>query len=282
MSNRPSKNTANLLWATCGNECANPDCSTSVLEIDKAKGEIEKIGEIAHIKGARPGSNRYDANQTDQERHHYDNLLILCPACHTQQPDGIDIPDNENRFPHELLTEWKYSHLEKIRFLNDRNWICNPNSAVISQDGISFSVKYWVDQTGKPQLFTPEQLTIVEQLFKLHLSFSQLSGMLRTIEGTEGKPIDPSFQTLNDAAIGSLYRDLRRLPSFESYGWIGYLSESLQIAQDITLGELHTMWVQDGLAKKDELRKRGKEMLRKKAGSVDPKPKIRKNRNEEK
>ncbi len=274
MPNRPSKNTASLLWGTCGGECANPDCESPVLRIEKTNKVVEKIGQIAHIRGARPGSNRYDPSQSDQERHHYDNLLILCPKCHTQQPDGVDIPANEERFPPELLMEWKSAHLEKIRHLNDRNWICNPNEAHLFQDGVSVSVKYWIDERGHVQLYTPEQLAIVEQLFRLHLSFSQITDMFRMIEQTNGTPSDPSHQTMNDAVIGSLYRDAQRLPKNGNYGWIGYLAESLNMAQDITLGELHSMWVQDGLAKKDELRKRGREVLRSKAELVDYEPRV--------
>lgn len=274
MPSRPSKNTATLLWGACGNECANPNCNSPVLSINKVSNVVEKIGQIAHIKGDNPESNRYDPSQSDEERHHYDNLFILCPKCHTEHPDGIDIPANEKRFPTEILIDWKHSHLEKIRQLNDRNWVCNPNSVHLFHEGVSIGIKYWIDKKGQPQLYTAEQLAIVEQLFKFHLSFSQLNSMLKMIEDTEGKPIDPSHQTLNDAIVGSLYKYLQQLPRYEEYGWIGYVSESMQIAQDITLGELHTMWVQDGLSKKEELRKRGQEMLRNKASTVDPEPKF--------
>lgn len=276
MPNRPSKHTATLLWGACGNECCNPDCSEQVLLLDKAHKEIKKLGEIAHIKGAKPGSNRYDSSQTDEERHHYDNLLILCRKCHKEQPHGVDIPANESKYPAALLKEWKYSHLEKIQKLNDRNWICNPNGAHIFQDGDSIAVKYWINEKGMPQLFTAEQLTIVEQLFKLNLSFSQLHSMLNMIENTKGKPIDPGHQTLNDSTVGQLYNDSQHLPKLDEYGWIGYLVESLQIAQDVTLGELHAMMVQDGLAKKEELRRMGLEKLREKAANVDPQPIITK------
>ena len=274
MSSRPTKSTANLLWGSCGGECANPDCDAPVLRVDQANKVVEKIGEIAHISGAKDGSNRYDANKSDEDRRHYDNLLILCRPCHREQPNGIDIPENEKHFPTALLLDWKRTHLEKIRQLNDRNWVCNPNAAQLYEDGKSISVKFWIDRKGHAQLYTAEQLVIVEQLFKLHLSFSQISEALKMIDQTEGKPIDPSHQTLNDATIGQLYQLSKRLPKREEYGWIGYLAESLQLAQDVTLGELYTMWVQDGLAKRDELRKQNRELLKQKAELIDPLPTI--------
>lgn len=272
MPNRPSKNTTNLLWATSDGTCSNPSCLNSVLHFDHTSEILEKLGEVAHIKGNNPGSNRYDENQPDSERHHFDNLIILCPNCHTTQPDGIDIPNNEARFPIELLYEWKSKQIESIKQRNDRNWICNPNSALLFQNGTSTKVKFWVDREGNPRLYTPEQLAIVEHLFHLNLSFSQLSSLLAQIESTKGAPIDPSHQTMNDAAIGSLFRDLQHLPKVGGYGWIGYLSETLLMAQDITLGELHLMLVEDGLAKREQLRQQGLEKLRDKAAEVDPEP----------
>jgi len=269
--NRPRRS---AIAGDAGGECANPDCGAPILRIDKKQKVVEKIGQIAHIRGAKDGSNRYDKNQTDGERRHYDNLLILCPKCHTCLPDGVDIPANEERFPPELLMEWKEIHLEKIRQLNDRNWICHPNGAHLFEDGKSDSIKFWIDEQGQLQLYTAEQLVIVEQLFKLHLSFSQLNEIIRMIEQTEGKPVDPSHQTMNDAVVGQLYQQFRRLPKNGEFGWIGYLAESLNMAQDVTLGELHAMWVKDGLAKKAELRECGRELLKGKAEKVDPSPRI--------
>ena len=40
------------------------------------------IGEYAHIKGERPGSARHDPNLADTQA--ADNLLLICPNCHTQ------------------------------------------------------------------------------------------------------------------------------------------------------------------------------------------------------
>ncbi|HAY96656.1 HNH endonuclease, partial [Shewanella sp.] len=54
---------------------------------------------MAHIKGNKLGSNRYDPEQTDVERDSYENLILLCPTHHTL----IDKAENESEFSVELL-----------------------------------------------------------------------------------------------------------------------------------------------------------------------------------
>lgn len=48
-----------LLFARSGNQCAFPKCRAP-MAFDETL-----TGEVCHIKGARPGSARYDPNQTD-------------------------------------------------------------------------------------------------------------------------------------------------------------------------------------------------------------------------
>jgi hypothetical protein len=62
-----------LLFARSGNRCAFPKC-TAPMALNETL-----TGEVCHIKGARPGSARYDPQQTDVERHQYQNLILMCP-----------------------------------------------------------------------------------------------------------------------------------------------------------------------------------------------------------
>jgi hypothetical protein len=64
-------------------------------------------GQIAHIKGERPRAARYDAMQSPEDRHHFDNLMLLCPNHHTLI-DSLD-PDS---YSVERLKEMKRRHLE--------------------------------------------------------------------------------------------------------------------------------------------------------------------------
>jgi len=45
------------------------------------------IAEIAHIKGRKPGSARYDASMNENERNSCENLLLLCANCHKKVDD---------------------------------------------------------------------------------------------------------------------------------------------------------------------------------------------------
>lgn len=38
--------------------------------------------QIAHIRGANPGSARYDERMTDAERAHFSNLVLMCKPHH--------------------------------------------------------------------------------------------------------------------------------------------------------------------------------------------------------
>ena len=73
----PSETTIRRLFALSGNLCAFPDCSLHIVEPD---GTI--TGEICHIRAHREGGPRYDAMQTEEERHGFGNLALLCRRHH--------------------------------------------------------------------------------------------------------------------------------------------------------------------------------------------------------
>lgn len=72
----PSEATLKRLFARCQNRCAFPRCRVQIFD-----GKV-LLGEVCHIKGAKPGSARYDPAQTAEQRHSYDNLIILCNNHH--------------------------------------------------------------------------------------------------------------------------------------------------------------------------------------------------------
>jgi hypothetical protein len=53
-------------------------CGADVVEDDKL------IGEIAHIRGSKPSSARYDPDMSENQRDSLENLLLVCPTCHTR------------------------------------------------------------------------------------------------------------------------------------------------------------------------------------------------------
>lgn len=92
-----------------GNICAFKDCRRA-LTADGANANPAVIGEAAHIYGESPGtktkpaSARYRADMTDVQRNHYDNLIYLCPTCHTK------IDKQEKDYPADLLFTLKSEH----------------------------------------------------------------------------------------------------------------------------------------------------------------------------
>lgn len=98
-----------ILWGGSGNQCAYPECTTNLTALTETKGYT--LGEMAHIKGDKPDSCRYDALQNDKERNSHENLILLCPTHHTL----IDKPENLNIFTVDALIEMKKNHLAKVR-----------------------------------------------------------------------------------------------------------------------------------------------------------------------
>ena len=94
--------TVKRLCAVSGNRCGPcSNCPGSLVE--PQSGSI--IGEICHIKGEKPGSKRYDKDQTDSERHGSETLILMCGPQHKV------IDDDEKTYPVKLLTQMKKRHV---------------------------------------------------------------------------------------------------------------------------------------------------------------------------
>ena len=91
------------------NECAAPDCSKPLIARDKET----VISKICHIEAANESGPRYNPGMNDDERRHFNNLILLCDECHSI----IDNMDNEVKYPVQLLQEWKHEHESKSLLL---------------------------------------------------------------------------------------------------------------------------------------------------------------------
>lgn len=96
----PSRPTVKRLFAVSGNLCAFPKCSTPL--VDPQSGSI--VGEICHIKGEKAGAARYDAAQTNEQRHGFDNLILLCNVHHKI------VDDDDTAYTVERLLQMKQQH----------------------------------------------------------------------------------------------------------------------------------------------------------------------------
>lgn len=104
---RPTDATIKRLFARSGNRCAFPKCTFEIVQ-----GET-LVGEMCHIKAARPGGPRYDPDQPAAERHGYDNLILLCPTHHTV------IDDDEEAYTVARLAKMKADHEQRAFALSD-------------------------------------------------------------------------------------------------------------------------------------------------------------------
>ncbi len=106
--------TVKRLHTLSGNECAAPNCTKRLIARD---GETI-ISKICHIEAAAADGPRWNPDMDDDQRRHFNNLILLCDECHRV----IDNKNNETKYPVSLLKEWKTRH-ESTRtysFLNER------------------------------------------------------------------------------------------------------------------------------------------------------------------
>ncbi len=106
--------TVRRLDTLSGNQCAAPDCTRSLI----AKDGETIISKICHIEAANKKGPRFNSNMTDDERRHFNNLILLCDECHSI----IDNMENEEKYSVSLLKEWKKNHEnEQLTKLNSNS-----------------------------------------------------------------------------------------------------------------------------------------------------------------
>jgi len=95
----PSEKTVKRLFALSRNRCAYPKCETPIVH---SSGTI--TGEVCHIKAQSTGGPRFDSKQSDETRHSFENLLLLCSVHHRI------VDDRPDTYTVELLAEMKEMH----------------------------------------------------------------------------------------------------------------------------------------------------------------------------
>ncbi len=103
----PSAQTKLRLFSDSAGYCQRPECHHPLFSDES--GEDYHIAEMAHIFAATDNGPRANTGLSKTERAAYDNLILLCPNCHTE----IDkAPDT---FTDDRILEWKQSHKETIK-----------------------------------------------------------------------------------------------------------------------------------------------------------------------
>lgn len=103
--NEPGRKEAKIVFTRSGDWCAMPDCGRPLVLDKTDRGDpAALVGKLAHIAGLNPGSARYDAEMSEEERNSVDNLMAVCPSCH----DKIDAQPLE--YTREKLRKVKIDH----------------------------------------------------------------------------------------------------------------------------------------------------------------------------
>jgi hypothetical protein len=79
--------------------CAHPECSVPLIE--RQRGQLTVVVEIAHIRSEKADGPRHDPAYPISEINSFDNLLLLCPRHHKP------VDDNESDYTVEELERWK-------------------------------------------------------------------------------------------------------------------------------------------------------------------------------
>lgn len=99
------------LVGAAGGWCEKPDCSTGSLWHELPAGDAVRLAEVAHIVAASDDGPRGDAEAETEQLVAFENLILLCPNCHTV----VDRAPDE--FPVVRLRQWKSEHEARLRSL---------------------------------------------------------------------------------------------------------------------------------------------------------------------
>lgn len=145
------------------NQCAFPGCIRELITLDN-----EFVGQVCHIEAANSGGERYNPNQTDEERRSVDNILLLCYEHHK-------ITDNVTVYTVDKLKKIKYDHencslkdIDENRILKSieklekaQNFIVDILKSHIEQNTNNVAEKkplgYNIKTPNKNEVWLPEQ-----------------------------------------------------------------------------------------------------------------------------
>jgi hypothetical protein len=97
------------LFTMSSGHCQKPDCLDALFPVDL--GGVKHIAEIAHIvPHGDSGPRHKDRPAGGFDADCFENLILLCPACHTK------IDKDPEGYPRNILLDWKHNHLANLAF----------------------------------------------------------------------------------------------------------------------------------------------------------------------
>ena len=105
----PDTTTTYRLFADAAGFCQNPRCVQPLFR--DTGGKVIHMAERAHVFAAADDGPRANRELSESERGQYENVILLCPTCHTM------VDKAEAQFPAALLIRWKAEHIARIATL---------------------------------------------------------------------------------------------------------------------------------------------------------------------
>lgn len=102
----PTLRTLKRLFALSQNQCAFQNCTCQVVN---EYGQL--IAEVCHIEAANRLGERFNPNQSNEDRRQFENLILLCQRHHKETNDVI-------RFPASVMKKMKADHEAKANATN--------------------------------------------------------------------------------------------------------------------------------------------------------------------
>lgn len=94
----PTKEVLRELYLKSGNQCAFPSCREVMIN---SQGQF--VGQICHIEAAMESGERFNPNQTNEERRAFSNLMLLCRNHH-------GVTNDVRRYTVEIMKQMKTNH----------------------------------------------------------------------------------------------------------------------------------------------------------------------------
>ena len=95
------------LFAEASGHCQKPECLDALFPVEL--GGDKHIAEMAHvIPHGDAGPRHEDRPAGDFDADSFDNLILLCPTCHTK------IDKAPRGYPRSMLLDWKQNHLANL------------------------------------------------------------------------------------------------------------------------------------------------------------------------
>ena len=172
MNRKISPQTLKILFALSRNQCAHPECTTTVIESATEHSDALVIAQICHIYAINKNGPRGKSGLTQKELNSPGNLILLCPN-HHRLVDG-----QYETHTADMLKQWKYEHETKVKKqLNSK--IIQPDVSRLSYFPtaiIDQRIKDEIDNLRKSRFFVGFDRTGVSLALGKRLVDKELSG----------------------------------------------------------------------------------------------------------